>query len=894
MAATGTLSSVTLRDGSTVSAYVQARQPSANTTTNCQVLISVTIQNGDSSTDYEIISSWTSSATSGTKAGPSVIITGSGTSSAGWTTVSGLSCETGSTTFTCTLRVYAGQTGDPAGSTAYIGNGSVTFSGTVYWTQDSGGGGGTVYTSCAPPTIVRVGPSTSYSSNYQTYNTTAPTPGQFYIAWNAGTVGNTGSISGYERKADGSAYGGSTYTATTNASTRYSLSSGWTSGAVGKTYKCTVRTLCSNSTYNSAWSSSYGNVIFSASATERTMTLEPNGGTVSPTSLTGLEGNVMDIPTPTKLGYDFKGWYMNSTATNYWRYGTLFNFTSSFSVSFWTYATTYAQGSSSTPVSIISCMQGGGWGLCCEDGTNWAFQLYDGSWREAIYPRSSISAGWHKWCLIFDSSAGKIHMYLDGSLKKSANVPNKTVVYNSSSCDLLLGAELGANNAYATDSGFVGYIGNFTIENTNSYRDIDYTVFTMPKYSPTVRAYWVPVNCTTVFHGGQYYTGSTNSPQPDMGICKGDYSYTSYNSRPGFVAYSSSLLVRNYNVESTDVDLFNTTTFFDAPPGCKHSPVATQWKVYDYTESKWVSTTGVSASSWNFGALISSGTIVAGDTIYLFANWLPNTYTLTFNPNGGTCSTETKTVTYGTTYTDLPTPTRPGYRFKGWAAQFAGDGTDYINFGRRYMFTPRLSVHLSAYMDDWSSYTRMLSCTQTGGWNIEPSTSGNIQLAIYDYGVGYATEPSNVAWASLSSGWHDFDIVFDGSTSKLYLDRSLISTSSSLTSGRIGYHAYNSVFLGAEAAASQTEATTPVFEGKVANFTILNSNALQDPTYNSWTAPAQDVTLYAVWVPDGIYVFNGTQWKLATPYVFDGTAWKPSAVYVFNGTDWKQTSTASS
>ncbi len=40
--------------------------------------------------------------------------------------------------------------------------------------------------------------------------------------------------------------------------------------------------------------------------------------------------------------------------------------------------------------------------------------------------------------------------------------------------------------------------------------------------------------------------------------------------------------------------------------------------------------------------------------------------TATFNANGGTCSTASKTVTSGQTYGTLPTPSRTGYDFTGW------------------------------------------------------------------------------------------------------------------------------------------------------------------------------------------------------------------------------------
>ncbi len=49
------------------------------------------------------------------------------------------------------------------------------------------------------------------------------------------------------------------------------------------------------------------------------------------------------------------------------------------------------------------------------------------------------------------------------------------------------------------------------------------------------------------------------------------------------------------------------------------------------------------------------------------ATWTANTYTVSFNVNGGEELTEnTKEVTYDSTYGQLPTPTRAGYRFVTW------------------------------------------------------------------------------------------------------------------------------------------------------------------------------------------------------------------------------------
>ena len=48
------------------------------------------------------------------------------------------------------------------------------------------------------------------------------------------------------------------------------------------------------------------------------------------------------------------------------------------------------------------------------------------------------------------------------------------------------------------------------------------------------------------------------------------------------------------------------------------------------------------------------------------AQWEANQYTITFDAKGGSVSQTKKSVTYNSTYGNLPTPTRTGYTFNGW------------------------------------------------------------------------------------------------------------------------------------------------------------------------------------------------------------------------------------
>ena len=62
--------------------------------------------------------------------------------------------------------------------------------------------------------------------------------------------------------------------------------------------------------------------------------------------------------------------------------------------------------------------------------------------------------------------------------------------------------------------------------------------------------------------------------------------------------------------------------------------------------------------------------VTASHTLY--AHWTANTYTVKFDANGGTVTPAEQTVTYGSHYGELPTPTLEGYTFAGWFTEQNG------------------------------------------------------------------------------------------------------------------------------------------------------------------------------------------------------------------------------
>ncbi len=73
---------------------------------------------------------------------------------------------------------------------------------------------------------------------------------------------------------------------------------------------------------------------------------------------------------------------------------------------------------------------------------------------------------------------------------------------------------------------------------------------------------------------------------------------------------------------------------------------------------------------YRFYAIID--TMYYSDVYYFTTDSTLPTYTVTFNANGGTCSTASKSVKYSSTYGTLPTPTRSGYNFDGWYTAASG------------------------------------------------------------------------------------------------------------------------------------------------------------------------------------------------------------------------------
>ena len=174
---------------------------------------------------------------------------------------------------------------------------------------------------------------------------------------------------------------------------------------------------------------------------------------------------------------------------------------------------------------------------------------------------------------------------------------------------------------------------------------------------------------------------------------------------------------------------------------------------------------------------------------------------------------------HGTRSTDF-NPDFSSPRYKNCAIF---ENNKYINCGRGAMVTDEITVSCWAYMDDWSKFNtenmRLMSCTETGGWNFEPGGNNKISFAISTNTNGNYTNVTGDT-ALTGSGWHLLIGTYDGKTTSIYCDGVQTSVSYYSEKTLITYNATNSIFIGAEATPSASTPGGNYFNGRLSDVRI--------------------------------------------------------------------------
>ena len=151
--------------------------------------------------------------------------------------------------------------------------------------------------------------------------------------------------------------------------------------------------------------------------------------------------------------------------------------------------------------------------------------------------------------------------------------------------------------------------------------------------------------------------------------------------------------------------------------------------------------TGYTFAGWSLNSVKytdgqSVKNLATSGSVTLYATWTPNTYTVTFNANGGVApSIESKSVTYNSTYEALATTSRTGYTFDGWYT--AASGGTKIEAGTKVAITTAQTLYAH-----WTANTYTVTLSE-----------GGTVTATYDVAMPSITAPAKDGY--LFAGYYD-------------------------------------------------------------------------------------------------------------------------------------------
>ena len=202
------------------------------------------------------------------------------------------------------------------------------------------------------------------------------------------------------------------------------------------------------------------------------------------------------------------------------------------------------------------------------------------------------------------------------------------------------------------------------------------------------------------------------------------------------------------NTINTDITMnAKYTVTFDGNGGTVNPSTKVVTKGRTYGEMPTATRTGYTFSGWytakSDGTKIDNNTVVtlkADQTLY--AQWTANTYTVTFDGNGGTINgSSSKKVSYDGTYGTLPTATKTGYTFSGWYTATSG-GTK-IEAGTKVSITANQEL-----------YAQWTANTYTVVFNGNNGTINGDSSKMVTYDSTYGTLPTATRMGYAFNGWY--------------------------------------------------------------------------------------------------------------------------------------------
>ena len=232
-------------------------------------------------------------------------------------------------------------------------------------------------------------------------------------------------------------------------------------------------------------------------------------------------------------------------------------------------------------------------------------------------------------------------------------------------------------------------------------------------------------------------------------------------------------------------------------------------------------------------------------------NKVQRTFRVTFNANGGSVSPTSKTVTYGSTYGSLPSPSRTGHTFQGWYTAASG--------GTRIQSTSTVTTAANHTL-----YARWTVNNYTATFNSNGGSTASPQTIRRAYGSQLGTLPTTSRTGYTFQGW--YTAASGGSK---------ISTTTTMPAGGATYYAHwtiNSYTATFNSNGGSTASPQTIRRAYGSQLGTLPTTSRTGYTFQGWytaasggskistttTMPAGGATYYAHWTGNTYYVaYNG-------------------------------------
>ena len=441
-----------------------------------------------------------------------------------------------------------------------------------------------------------------------------------------------------------------------------------------------------------------------------TITWNPNGGSVSPTTSSyTYDGAIIELPIPTRTGYTFNGWYTSaSVGIKITNIGSTTKPTANVTYyAQWTvntYTITYKDKGGST----FSGTHASGYPTTHTYGTATALKTASktgytfGGWFT-----SSNCSGTALTSLAATGYTSNITLYA----KWIAN--SYTITYKDKGGETFSGSNsssLPSKHTYGTTTTLVnGSKTGYTFDGwylDSDCKDDKVTSLSSTGYTSDIILYtkWTAKTVTITWNPNNGSVSPTSSSYTYDGavVTLPTPTRTGYTFSGWYTALTGGTKISE--IGTTNKPTANVTYYAHWTPnsytitykdkggstlsGTHASGYPTTHTYGTATALKTASKTGYTFGGW-FTSSDCSGTAVTSlsatgytSNITLYAKWTAINYTITYNTNGGN-SIAQKTYTIETATFSLPTPTRDGYTFKGWYSNgsFSGSTTTQIAKG---------------------------------------------------------------------------------------------------------------------------------------------------------------------------------------------------------------------